>query len=324
MRRYKFVAIVLFSLGSLMILVAIILSNNNVDNLNEIKKEYSYIKSYDVTKRTQVKFLLYSDPEAIVYTDSEYSRMFVNKELEFYVTALTMKTNLSIEEYLQEEMFNYREELNSEDITLKTEEITCSYLCYRVTLTQNSQIIEDGIKIYIDTSPIDFITVKYYFKNQNISSELIQELISNISIDYNAKYTIGYNIDDKLIIGLEEIDEHKKLQFVLDSNIYQEVEDSVNELRTTTVVNKNNSERVILKMYSDKVGDNILESIEMYYNFDEINNNKEDIQILNRTFKKYHIQNENIYVYVINDNNALIISMNENADLINDFANFTL
>ena len=335
MKKYRNIAWVILSLGILLIVIALVLaksnnkpsdSNSNLNiNLDELKTNYSYVKTQDINKKTRVKFPIYNGQTADMYVHNEYNRMYTDEERQLYIVAAIINNNDTLEKFYDNLSKNYQEALKEEGIEAKSSDVECNYLCKKVDWIKDDKIVEERIDIYIKTSDTDIAIITYYLKEKTFQEELIKALVANISIDYEAKYTIGRKEDDKLIIELEETKEKQKIKFSLNSDTYEEVESGNNTSNVTTINNKIENQNITLKMYYGHMSDTILEDVELYYGYTKEKNSKEEVEFNNKVFNLYYINNQFIYAYEINDDNVLLIEMDkDNKSIINDLSQFTI
>ena len=281
--------------------------------------EYDYIKSYDITKKIKLTFGVIKDLVVSEKFNMEFYRYYSNADDTISFSATMIKKNTKVETYANEQIKIYQEQEEKNGYTVTNQNIDCKYLCKKIKLVNDIETIYET-RIYIQVSDNDIAEIKYQVKNQDISIDTINKIIDNIKMTNDATYKIS-NVDgNNLIVPLKSDDEN--VTVTLNSEIYEEIEDGLNNVNRTTIKNKNNNSVVRLIARSKVMASTIEEEVDMYHNMTDPGSNRKEIKLNDKVFYEYTIENHRNYAYIINDNLAIIIEPDNNDTFnLNDFTN---
>ena len=170
---------------------------------------------------------------------------------------------------------------------------------------------------------MDKAIIIYQVNNKELPTGLIDNVIKNIKLSYDATYSQGTIEGEKLNINLSN-GNNKKITVVLNNNVYEEIENQANSNNVTVVNNKTINKKVYLIYRLKSLAETIKEDIDYYHNLENPGSNVKETTINGKTIYEYDIDGVLNYAYIIDDDSALLIQPLDNSINVEDFLNITL
>ena len=298
-----------------------IFSNNTPNEKPEKKEEdikYDYVKSHDIDDKTKISFPILSDLMIDEYYSDDFYKYYKNNN-DFSLMTGVINLDGSIDEYNSNEENRYKG-YESQGMKVSRRSIECIYSCKSTQIyNKDNSIYMDEIKVYHLLSSNEVFELTFQQMNKKFDNNLIDEVINKIIITYDANYTSGAIVGDKLNINLR-MSKNKSLIIKLDSNKYEEVIKDINTNRLTTIKEKNSD--IELKLLIQYKRDNV----SIYNEIDEFygQGDKKEINIDSYKAFEYTINNEKSYAIIIDDEVALLIQNKQGIIDINDFSDIVI
>ncbi len=298
-----------------------IFSNNTPNEKPEKKEEdikYDYVKSHDIDDKTKISFPILSDLMIDEYYSDDFYKYYKNNN-DFSLMTGVINLDGTIDEYNSNEENRYKG-YESQGMKVSRRSVECNYSCKSTQVyNKDNSIFMDEIKVYYLLSSNEVFELTFQQLNKKFEKNLIDEFINKIKISFDAQYSIGEIVGDKLNINLK-MPNKKTLIIKLDNNKYEEVIKDINSNRLTTIKEKNSDNEFKLFIQYKRTNESIQNEIDEYYS----NGNKKEITIGSYKVFEYTINNEKSYAIIISDDVALLIQNKHGIININDFSDIEI
>lgn len=293
--------------------------NNIVNNIIN----YDFIKSYDVNKKMKVIFPIY-DNLIIDFTNrTDFYKSYFNDD-GFSIYAMIYLDEDSVEKKEKSLYSNFKNSYETKGYKVNQSEIKCQYMCKRYqAYNKDNSIFVDKLKIFLVSSSNEVFELSYSLYGESLSNESVNTIINNIKVSNDATYTIGKVSNGELNIDLQ-VNDKKFVNIILNSNLYSETINKFNSFNATTIINKENSAILNLSIKHKDDSITLKNDVVQYYRIDEKNAIIKEVNVGNKVFSEFDLNDKKIYVYPIDNSSMLLIESKDKKIDINDFKNITI
>lgn len=320
---------IFLGLGIILLIVYFITSSTTSSDSNKIPNKdsttnkiiYDYVKSHDINKKEKISFPIYNNLTLDDNKSDDFYKLYAS-DSGYSVSASIIAVDGTIEEYI-DNFFDWTKNLYEElGYTVTRENVNCQYRCERIKVVgKDNNMFLDELKLFMDISSSERLMINLRGEKKELTKDMIDLLNNDIKITNDATYTIGKVSDNQLIIDLK-MNDNKKFNIKLDSNIYSEIENKDNSIRVTTVKNINNNSTINLIIRHKFSYLSFDYDIANTYSNKEFNVKPNEVNINDIIFNKYNFENSVIYAYFIDDDTAFIVKSEDKTIEINDFIDF--
>lgn len=327
-------------------------SKYEIFNYNRNTLKMDFVKSFDITKKNKLNFIVLDTNNYFIGPGSEYEKNYYADDAITKVKVI--ETNNKSEDFIEDKINSYKiaeiDKFNYIKGKKNIDNIEYSYLAIEYLEKKLAEDISPSyyeiIYLAIPLSENELVEIEYTLWNKKYSDNILDIIFENMSLEKGAaNYTISRLENDMLIGTLTGnfFDEKKinySINYKINSKKYYEVESNKNdELFTSFNSKENEDDNVSVSLFINENDYNLIGNIEeniknKYSESNFENYNKSDIAINDKIFtliefsyvKGNKVFYECIYIDIVDDYCAYVIKINSTKDkkYIYDFTDYKI